>query len=302
MVEGTFWTQRILGAVSFASSPEPRYAGAAPAEPDACVLLEKGTPLFDPRCSACGRQFEPPHRLGERFGAAFLFLEPVGESENSDTERRLLIGSKVRIATTSCRLAPALDRHQIIVGARVLVGTPLAEEGGTLLVLFCEACGQNIARRANGAGRVDYQWDSLAAFEPHLPTTRWKWRRLRQPAREAAPGASGATDATMDAGAEARAKLLNDGRTRAYFLARDLLLEGVLRQREMRIRALRAEAPFKMLDQAFEQLGATYGRDGDGEVLMFPPIAMQSFRCPSRLDSIPADAAADAPRPASIRR
>lgn len=284
MAESSFWTHRILGA----ATPARRSGAAVAEEPAACVLLENGTPLFDPRCSACGRVFEPPHRLGERFGAAFLFLRRAGD--RPATEQRLLVGTRLLIATTSCRLAPALDQHQTIVGARMLVGTPLVEEGRTLLVLFCEACGQNVTRRSNGDGRVNYQWDWLAAFEPHRQIARWKWCRSRQSVREAAPCIDEASSARVDAGAETRARLLKDGRTRSYFLARDLLFEGFCRQREMRIRALRAEAPIIELNKALKQLGATYGRDSDGQVLVFPPVSLRSFEHPSRLDSIPTGA------------
>ncbi|MHB8382371.1 MAG: hypothetical protein ACYDC3_08560 [Candidatus Binataceae bacterium] len=186
-----------------------------------------------------------------------------------------------------------------------MVGTPLAEEGGTLLVLFCEACGQNVARRANGDSRVNYKWDRLAAFESHGLTARWKWRRARRPGKpvqESAADIDEASDATIDAGAETRAALLKDSRTQAYLLARDLLLEGGCRQREMRIRALRVGASMPVLDQALEQLGATYGRDGEGQVLVFPPVAMQSFERPSQLGSIARDPEAGAPRFAASQR
>jgi hypothetical protein len=60
---------------------------------------------------------------------------------------------------------------------------------------------------------------------------------------------------------------------RAYFFARDALLAGPQRLRDLYLNAMRRQAPIPLVEKAMLELGATFTGDEAGGKIVIPPAS-----------------------------
>jgi hypothetical protein len=283
-------------------------------------LLEKGLLVVTPRCPACGRVFTAPRSSGEKFGVSLEFMDADTGAHDGSAQRRLFFGSRLMVARTCSALAPHAEKSNTFIGERVLVATPNSPRQARLTLLFCESCGDNIAKRAdmiaafeeaapfcescgdNIASRTHlhsrhhYSWDRLVEFEPRGVMRRLRsfspWSK-RTPAPNQAALADGSAPEAID---PAIAGALADERVKAFFFARDLLLSGPCSVREMHMRALRAAAPLDEVEKALTALGATVVRGQDGHKSILPPEGFPDACGTVELEIANENQAANSPR------
>jgi hypothetical protein len=167
------------------SSPETRaFDGiAAAGRPYSCYLLERGVVVQNPRCAACGKEFRPPRRCGERFRVALEVFEPPLPDRISPTTTRLFVGRRVLVARVAAALQPLIEKSISYVGPRVMVAVLAGAGSRSVPALFCGQCADAIATHVNSSNQRYYAWDWLADFEPRRLLRRL-YRRVRPLPRE----------------------------------------------------------------------------------------------------------------------
>jgi hypothetical protein len=136
-----------------------------------CYLLEHGLQLAQPRCAACGIEFDPPRLVGERFRVALQVFDSRMGLEVTPTTR-MLVGTKVLISRAGAPLGPLLDRSITYVGARVMVASVRFRPGRYLPILMCRTCGHNVMSHLNLDSEANYAWDWIVQFRPRKLLSR----------------------------------------------------------------------------------------------------------------------------------
>jgi len=250
---------------SFSSSPD---------FPSKYHLLGRGVALAQARCAACTRTFDAPRLSGERFEAAIPYVAPAAEFGGDEAGNHfwLFVGSSVLVAPANPALAPLLEKSRVFVGDRILVATANSGEGGATLVIFCQDCGETIEAKASRAGRENYVWDYVVEFEPRQLLRPMKLFPLIGKTLARQVGLLSVNESMHKShDQEIHSAVQSDDRVRAFCFARDHLLEGRGRLREICSRALRAQVPLAKVKAAFQALGATFVRGDDGEDMILAP-------------------------------
>ncbi|HYB91426.1 MAG TPA: hypothetical protein VEC38_10305 [Candidatus Binataceae bacterium] len=262
-----------LGSVAYNLLGVKWNPGSEPEVASKHHLLEKGVALEEPRCAACGHVFGAPRSSGECFDAAIPYLAPAAQTCACHVEKHywLFAGSSILIAPASPALAPLFEKSKVFIGDRILIARAHSGEGGAVQVVFCADCGETIVAKADRAVRQNYAWDHLVEFAPRPILTRMRLLPMigRSLAHEGGYTLKKSPQNPHDR--ENNSVLESDGRVRALCFARDQILEGRCRLREISLRALRAQVPVAELKAAFQALGATFARADNGNDILSPP-------------------------------